>query len=489
MGSSIGFLLVGRLSDLYGRKWMVLSTSVLGLIGCILGATSHSIAQLIVSNGCNGIAAAGQLSFGIILGELVPNKQRGPIVTLVFLSSLPFAVFGPVIARSFIDHTAAGWRWSYYLGIILNGLALILYFFLYHPPSFAQLHVGKTRWQQTKQLDFIGIFLFITGSILFLLGMSWAGGTYAWKSVQVLAPMLVGVGIFAFFFVYEAYLCPVQPLMPPRMFRNVGFVAIIVVAAVGAMVYYSMTVLWPTIISSVYTTDSMSIGLQSSVVGGGVLLGQCLSGFAISYVPKVKIQAIVASIFVCAFVGSLASLNKDHWAEFIAFGVIATVSVGYVDNITFPGVTLLWEPQDIGLATGVLGSIRGLGGAVAQALYVSVFTSRLTTNIPKYVGPAAVEAGWPEARLTELLGGLSNLTAVPGITPAVEMAVGEGMVTASTKAFQLIFYITIPFSAVLIVAAALVPNFEPFLSKNVAKRLQDEQFRRKDASAEKVADV
>ena len=63
----------------------------LGLIGCIVGCTAKSVNALIGANLCNGIAAAGQLSFGIVLGELVPNKMRGPIVTLVFASSAPFA--------------------------------------------------------------------------------------------------------------------------------------------------------------------------------------------------------------------------------------------------------------------------------------------------------------------------------------------------------------------------------------------------------------
>jgi MFS family permease len=69
----------------------VIGCQVLGLIGCIVGATAPSINALIASNLMNGIAAAGQLSFGIIIGELVPNKLRGPAITIVFLSSLPFA--------------------------------------------------------------------------------------------------------------------------------------------------------------------------------------------------------------------------------------------------------------------------------------------------------------------------------------------------------------------------------------------------------------
>lgn len=70
---------------------MVLGCNVLSMLGCIVGGTAKNIDTLVGANLMNGIAAAGQLSFGIILGELVPNKHRGPIISLVFLSSLPFA--------------------------------------------------------------------------------------------------------------------------------------------------------------------------------------------------------------------------------------------------------------------------------------------------------------------------------------------------------------------------------------------------------------
>ena len=203
LGSSIGFLLFGRLSDIYGRKWMVLGSTVLGLIGCIIGSCAQSVEMLIAANACNGIAAAGQLSFGIILGELVPNKWRGPIVTLVFLSSLPFAVFGPIIARSLFENTASKWRWSYFMGDILGALSLILYWFFYHPPRYSQLHVhGKTKWQMTKDLDFVGIFLYISGFVLFIIGLSWGGQKYSWTSAETLCPIIIGIATIAAFVVY-----------------------------------------------------------------------------------------------------------------------------------------------------------------------------------------------------------------------------------------------------------------------------------------------
>jgi hypothetical protein len=113
------------------------------------------------------------------------------------------------------------------------------------------------------------------------------------------------------------------------MFRNVGFVGIVGIATVGSMVYYSLTVLWPTIIGSVYTTDSLEIGWQSSVVGGGVLLGQIISGISISYVPKVKIQCIVVCCTALAFMTSMTSISVDRWAATIAIGTVACVGMSF----------------------------------------------------------------------------------------------------------------------------------------------------------------
>ncbi|PNH38164.1 hypothetical protein VD0004_g8640 [Verticillium dahliae] len=491
MGSSIGFLLFGRLSDMYGRRWMVLGTTVLGLVGCIIGSCAQNVETLIAANVCNGIAAAGQLSFGIVLGELVPNKMRGPIVTIVFLSSLPFAVFGPVIARSLFNNTSSKWRWSYFMGDILGAASLVLYYFFYHPPTYSQLHVqGKTRWQMTKDLDFVGIFLYVSGCVLFLIGLSWGGVAHPWASAATLCTLLIGLALMVSFVVYEGYFCKKQPLMPPRMFKNIGFDAIVVVATIGSMVYYSLTVLWPVIIGTMYTTDSMKIGWQSSVVGGGVLLGQTIAGFCISYVPKVKYQCIIAATISLAFMTSMVVISPDRWAVTIATGTIVCVAIGFIENISFPGVTLVWEAQDIGLATGILGSIRGLGGAIAQALYGSVLNNELGKKLPELVVPAATQAGLPETSLTALFAGIAtgDLSAVPGITNEVIAAVGAATRVAYTESFKMVFYTTIPFSFILLVSSVLVPNMEKYLTSDVAKKLNGARSE-ESGSEEKVEKV
>jgi hypothetical protein len=91
------------------------------------------------TNSINGLAAAGQLSFHISLGELVPNSIRGPVNAFVLSTSIPFAVFGPPVARALYLNTELQWRWCYILGVIVNTLAIVLYYFCYFPPTYVRI--------------------------------------------------------------------------------------------------------------------------------------------------------------------------------------------------------------------------------------------------------------------------------------------------------------------------------------------------------------
>lgn len=118
--SSVGFTLVGRLSDIFGRRYFFAGCSALGTIGCIIGCTANSINQLIAASVFLGLAAAGQISFNYVLGELVPVRHRFPANGIIFFVGFPFSGMGPYIARLFIVRSAVGWRGIYYSSLALR---------------------------------------------------------------------------------------------------------------------------------------------------------------------------------------------------------------------------------------------------------------------------------------------------------------------------------------------------------------------------------
>lgn len=107
-------------------------------------------------------------------------------------------------------------------------------------------------------------------------------------------------------------------------------------------------------------------------------------------------------------------------------------------------------------------------------IIVSILTNEVSSNLPKYVSPAVTSAGLPASSLPALFAGLTagNLTAVPGITPAIATIAGAQTTRAYTDAFKIVFYTTIPFGVLLFVAACFVPDVEKYLTSNVARRLQ-----------------
>lgn len=217
LSTSVGFTLVGRLSDIFGRRWFFIGCSLLATIGCVVGSTAKDVNQLIGANVLIGLAAASQLSFSYTIGELVPIKHRGFILSFAFTSAAPFSAFGSYISRLFIVHTSAGWRWDYYVTIIISmlskldtkysanpkdALSTILYFIFYHPPHFGELHRSRSRMQELKDLDYGGIVLFIAGLLLFLMGLSWGGSLYAWDSAHVIASLIIGFVLCVAFVLY-----------------------------------------------------------------------------------------------------------------------------------------------------------------------------------------------------------------------------------------------------------------------------------------------
>jgi MFS family permease len=82
--SAVWFPIVGRLGDIFGRRYIMITGAVMAIIGSIICATAKSVLTLIGGNVFLGSASAFQLSFSYVLQELLPMKYRYLGVGLIY---------------------------------------------------------------------------------------------------------------------------------------------------------------------------------------------------------------------------------------------------------------------------------------------------------------------------------------------------------------------------------------------------------------------
>ncbi|GKT95181.1 trichothecene efflux pump [Colletotrichum tofieldiae] len=109
-----------------------------------------------------------------------------------------------------------------------------------------------------KNLDVVGILLFVSGCVLTMLGLSWVGAEYQWESEEVLGMLLGGSASFAMFFVYA--------LMPPKLFKNRYYFALVTNALFASMTYSVLYVFWPTVVAKVFGGNSYYVAWQTSML-------------------------------------------------------------------------------------------------------------------------------------------------------------------------------------------------------------------------------
>lgn len=253
-------------------------------------------------------ATATQLSFHFVIGELVPMKQRYFAIGLIYAFTYGTSGMGPAISTSFIVHyPSVGWRGVYWLLLALNSLALVCWTAFYFPPTFDEKHKGdenRSKMYWLKNFDWIGTFLFASGFIVFLMGLSWGGSVYPWNSAAVIAAIVVGFTVMVAFVLYECYAPIKEPLIPMHLFRNVRWVAAVVLLGLGAGVYYAFAIVWPAQAAILYGNgDAMRIGYVSTIIGIGIITGQIAAGFLATTIGKTRYQCMAVFLIGGIFLG------------------------------------------------------------------------------------------------------------------------------------------------------------------------------------------
>ncbi|KAF2019486.1 MFS general substrate transporter [Aaosphaeria arxii CBS 175.79] len=485
LGAAVIVTVGGRLADIFGRRWFLLTGATAATIGALVGATGQSINQMIVAGVLFGFGGGFQEMCFACAQELVPNRYRfATLGAMVFANHV--SSFGPLISYAFIKYSPIGWRACYWFCFAWEAATAIMLFFFYNPPTFETKHVDdqKTKWQLIKEMDHFGLWLFTGGCLLLLLGLNWGGVSYPWASAHVIAPIVVAFVCFVGLGFWEVYGNLKYPILPPKLFKKWReFTSLLVVCFVAGMLYYSMNVLWPrqSALLFVPADDTIIRGVYANMVSFGTIIAGWYCMCVMPWIGHERLQLTFFIIAQTALIGSMASIGINDKAQAIATVVTVAACNLPPSPLSFGMVSLGLEDQsDIGVAVGLISTFRLIGGAVATSIYVSIYTSRYANSIPgvlkRMVANTGFSGSFPDLLKATALNTPASYAKVAGINPETVQAARQAIKISYVGAFKVVYLVAIAFGVVAILSALSTRSVEKSNKSNAqAVQLETEK--------------
>ena len=454
--STITGVFYGKLSDLYGRRPMLLIGISIFLIGSALSGLSQTMEQLILFRGIQGAGAGALFPISLaVIGDLYTPAERGKYQGLFGAVFGVSAVIGPLLGGFLTDHYS--WHWIFYVNIPIGALAMyIIYRYL------PRIVPGGNK----RDLDYLGAVIFTFAISFLLIGLTNAA-TDPWTNFDVGGYILIGLVVGALFVLVETR--AKQPIVPPQLFKIRSYAVSILATFLAAIGFFGALIFLPRWFQFVKGVSPTESGLQTLALLAGLIISSIVSGQMISRSGRYKYLIVgalgIMSLGLFLFTGLTAETPLPMlwvWMFITGVGIGPTLSA-------FTIVVQSAVPYErLGVATGNLTFFRQMGGSVGLALvgtlfaksYASLLTGELeTAGVPPNVatGFATFANSGAGSQLTQVGGGSlqSHLAQVPGVTPDLVTNIVNGIYQAFSLAIASTFWLGLAATLVALLAVVV----------------------------------
>ncbi|KAJ5280674.1 hypothetical protein N7478_006046 [Penicillium angulare] len=355
----------GKIYTYYSTKWTYIIALAIFEIGSLACAATKTSQGLIFGRAIAGIGSGG-LAPGalLVLANSVPVHRRALYFGIIGSMGGIATVTGPLIGGLLTDH--ASWRWCFYINIPLGAITgVFITTFFRNPKSTRRMKSGKMN--KFKQMDPIGILVFIPAIISVLLGLQWGGTKYEWSNVRIIVLFVLFV-IFSFIWCYVQYIKQEEATVPPHILTNRNVIGAVIHAMFFGGSFFVFGYYLPIWFQAIEQASASESGINN--------------------------LPMVVSMIIFSAVGGVLVNILGYYTPFMFLGS-TLLTIGSALCTTFKVHTKIGKDIPIGIA--VITFAQSLSGSLFISIAQNVFQNRLVASVTKYapmVSPqAVVDAG------------------------------------------------------------------------------------------------
>jgi EmrB/QacA subfamily drug resistance transporter len=423
----------GKISDLNGRRPMFQAAIIIFLVGSLIAGAATSMTMLIAGRAVQGLGGGGLIALALaIIGDIVPPRERGRYQGMFGAVFGVSSVAGPLLGGFFTD--GPGWRWIFWLNIPVGLAALFI--------TSRALHMPVVR--RDHRIDYLGAAVIVASVTSILLYTSWAGAEYGWTDPFSLALLIGGLVLAVVFVVVERR--AEEPIIPMHLFGRPVFRWSVLFAFLLGMAMFGGIVYLPIYLQVVRGFSPTESGLALLPMVVGIFITSVGSGLLISRTGRYKRFPIMGAIITLASLLLLTQLEADtpFWL-FSLYTFLLGAGLGFTMQTVVVAVQNDVALRDLGASTSAVTFFRSMGGAFGTALFGAVLTARLEHYLA---------ASLPAGSGGSVGGSLGDIAAIQSLPAEIRTPVLD----AFMQAIQDLFLVAVPFVAVAIVVAFLIPE-------------------------------
>jgi len=458
--STITVPIYGKLSDLYGRRPMLLFGISLFLIGSVLSGLSQTMWQLILFRGVQGFGAGAIFPIALaVIGDLFTPAERGKYQGLFgAVFGIAFLI-GPGLGGFLTDNFS--WHWVFFVNLPIGMLALAV---------IGRLLPNIKGRRRDIRIDYLGVITLTLGLMPILVGLTVAE-TSQWSDPAVWGSIAAGVVFLAVFVMVEARTA--EPIIPLHLFRNRTFSASMVSIFLATFGFGAAIIFLPLYFQIVEGSSATASGYKLLPFLVGLIISSIASGIIVSRTGRYKAVVLVGLVIMAIGLALMTNLRADTsdlllsgWMFVAGFGVGPTFAVFTI--IVQNAVPF----SELGAATSDLTLFRQIGTTMGLTLAFTFFRDNLTWGLlhdqivaagaPAALVPTSPPAGFDLGQLTSVTSNGDPLAFVSQLPAQFQPAFIQG--------FHQAFTIALANSMLLGVGAAVLAVIASLLLKELRLR-------------------